>query len=606
MPMEKPESRRPDFIAIPLIFFFALGFSLSLNLPVIHDNFLSADQAVYYALTQSIAHDGDLEYTKKDLIRYYHDFAAGPQGIFLKKVKTGKIYYAKSWAYPLFAAPFVRIFGANGFFVFHSFLLLLILLMGRSYLAFANGPTRSLSYVLSFLFASVAAVYFLWISPDFFNFCLVFSILFLWAYKIRRREISPGAVAPGRLFSFLLSPGSDYLAAFLAGIAVFSKPPNIVLMGPLVLYALSEKKILKALLLAFVFFLSLGLLFGTNSLLTSEWNYQGGERKTFIGNFPLERDTITFDSVGSVMTSENYFQRSLIPPKFIALNLFYYFFGRFTGIAWYFFPALLALVLFFTSRRRFHDWLVLAALAGGILIYIVLTPEFYGGGGGSLANRYFLNIYPLFFFLPGEKKTWRQVVLIWMMAALFISPILVSPFRSSAQPATHAKRFPFKALPVEMTQVNHFPTNTNPSAFRVHIWPDKPQPHGEFIHFLDDNFHPKLEPTGIWTRGDKACEMILKTYYPLREIEVRLLNNPRTNNKISVKIGSKTQKIVLQPRQRGTLRFPVGNGFRVQSRYHYRMVIKAEKGSIPYYEDPASLERRYLGVFFELELVPKQ
>jgi hypothetical protein len=35
------------------------------------------------------------------------------------------------------------------------------------------------------------------------------------------------------------------------------------------------------------------------------------------------------------------------------------------------------------------------------------------------------------------------------------------------------------------------------------------------------------------------------------------------------------------------------------------MVIKAEKGSIPYYEDPSSLERRYLGVFFELELVPK-
>jgi len=605
MPMEKSESRRPGFLVMLLIFFFALGFSLSLNLPVIHDNFLFADQAVYYALTQSIAYDGDLEYTKKDLIRYYHDFAAGPQGIFLKKVKTGKIYYAKSWAYPLFAAPFVRVFGTNGFFVFHSFFLLLILLMGRSYLASANGPTRSLFYVLTFLFASVAAVYFFWISPDFFNFCLVFSILFLWAYKIRRREISPEAAPPGRLLSFLLSPGSDYLAAFLAGIAVFSKPPNIVLMGPLVLYALIEKKIPKALLLAFVFSLSLGLLFGVNSLLTSEWNYQGGERKTFIGNFPLERDTVTFDSIGSVMTSENYFERFLIPPKFIALNLFYYFFGRFTGIAWYFFPALLALVLFFTARRLIHDWLVLATLSGGILIYVVLTPEFYGGGGGSLANRYFLNIYPLFFFLPGREKTWRQVVLIWMMAALFISPILVSPFRSSAQPATHAKRFPFKALPVEMTQVNHFPTNTNPNAFRVHIWPDKPHPNREFIHFLDDNFHPKLEPTGIWTRGDKACEMILKTYYPLKEIEVRLLNNPRANNRVSVKVGGRTQKIVLQPRQRGILRFPVGKGFQVQSRYHYRMLIKAEKGSIPYFEDPASLERRYLGVFFELELVPK-
>jgi hypothetical protein len=605
MPEDNSQSRRRVFIAILLIFLFALGFSVSINLPVIHNNFLFADQAVYYAMTQSIAHDGDLEYTKKDLIRYYHDFAAGPQGIFLKKAKTGKIFYAKSWAYSLFAAPFVRVFGANGFFVFHSFLLLLILLMGRSYLALANGPVRSLLYLVSFIFASVAAVYYLWISPDFFNLCLVFSILFLWAYKIKRREIAPESAASGRPWFFLLSPGSDYLAAFLAGIAVFSKPPNIILMGPLVLYALYQKKILKALLLGVIFILALVLLFGTNYLLTSEWNYQGGERKTFIGNFPLEKDSFTFDSIGSVMTSEGYFQRFLIPPKFIMLNVFYYFFGRFTGIAWYFFPALLALILFFTARRRVHDWLILAALAAGILIYIVLTPEFYGGGGGSLANRYFLNIYPLFFFLPGEKKTWRQIILVWLAAALFIAQILVSPFRSSAQPATHAKRFPFKALPVEMTQVNHFPTNTNPNAFRVSIWPDKPQPQSEFLHFLDDNFYERLEPTGIWTRGDKTCELILKTYYPLREVGVHLLNNPRANNRISVKVEGRKQNIILQPRQRGTLRFPVGNGFQVESRYHYRIKIKAQKGSIPYYEDPSSLERRYLGVFFELELVPK-
>jgi len=606
MAKEKPESRKPVLLALFLIFFFALGFSLSLNLPVIHDHFLFADQAVYFALTQSIACDGDLEYTKKDLIRYYHDFAAGPQGIFLKKAKTGRIFYAKSWAYPLFAAPFVRVFGANGFFVFHSFLLLLILLMGWAYLALANSPVRSLSYVLSFIFASVAGVYFLWISPDFFNFCLVFTILFLWSYKLSRAEQAAGdSVGRSAPPSFLCSPRTDFLAAFLAGIAVFSKPPNIILMGPLVLYALLQRKIGKALLLCLIFLLTLILLFGTNYLLTSEWNYQGGERKSFIGTFPLEKDSATFDSLGDVMTSENYFRRFLLPPKFILYNIYYYFFGRFTGIAWYFFPALLALGLFFTGRRRLRDWIVLAALAAGILIYITLMPDNYGGGGGTLANRYFLNIYPLFFFLPGMVKGRRQVVLIWLMAAVFISSILVSPFRSSAQPATHAKRFPFKALPVEMTQVNNFPTNTNPDAFRVHIWPEKAPPQREFIHFLDDNFYKKLEPTGIWTRGNKTCELILKTYYPLKEIGVRLLNNPRANNRVSVKVERKTGKIVLQPRQRGTLRFPVGNGFQVESRYHYRIKIGAEKGAIPYYEDPASLERRYLGVFFELELVPK-
>ncbi len=598
-----PENRKPVFIAVSLIFLFALGFSLFINLPVVVSHFLFADQAVYYAMTQSIAFDGDLEYTKKDLIRYYEDFNAGPQGIFLKKAKNGKIFYAKSWAYALFAAPFVRIFGYNGIFVFHSFLLLLVLMMGFSYLSLANPPIRSLAYVLSFLFASVAAVYFVWISPDFFNLCLVFTIIFLWLYKIKRRAVIPSPATTGRWQAFLNSAGTDYLAAGLTGLAVFSKPPNIVLIGALVLYSLVNKKLFKSLLLIIVFSATLIFFFGTNYLLTSEWNYQGGERKTLIKTFPLEKDTITFDSTGHPMTSENYFERFLIPPKFVIFNIFYYFFGRFTGITWYFFPAVLALFLFFAARRRFPDWLVLTTLLGGILIYIVLTPEFPGGGGGSLANRYFLNIYPLFFFLPGEKKTWRQVILIWVVASVFLAQILVTPFRSSAQPAAHAKKFPFKALPVEMTQVNHFPTNTNPAAFRVDIgFP----PNKGFLHFLDDNFYPKLEPTGIWTRGDKTCEMILKTYYPLREIVVHLLNNPRNNNLITVKVGGKTQKIILMSRQRGTLRFPVGNGFQIQSRYHYRIKVKAQKGSIPYYEDQASLERRYLGVFFELELIPRE
>jgi hypothetical protein len=54
------------------------------------------------------------------------------------------------------------------------------------------------------------------------------------------------------------------------------------------------------------------------------------------------------------------------------------------------------------------------------------------------------------------------------------------------------------------------------------------------------------------------------------------------------------------------LQFPVGNGFQVEQRFLYRIKIKAAKGSIPYYEDPTSKERRYLGVFFELELIPRQ
>jgi hypothetical protein len=239
------QEKRAAKAVLWIVALFFLGFSLFINLPAVHSGFLSADQAVYYAMAQSIAFDNDLEYTKKDLIRYYEDFGAGPNGIFLKKAADGKLYYAKSFVYALFAAPFVRVFGSNGPLVFHSLLLLLLLLMGFSYFSLSNSPGLSLLQVITFLFASIAGVYFLWISPDFFNLFLVFAALFLWLYKIRRKEAPPAAPEAnlGRFQAFLLSESSDYLAVILAGIAVFSKPPNVALMGPLV--ASAQEKIFK-------------------------------------------------------------------------------------------------------------------------------------------------------------------------------------------------------------------------------------------------------------------------------------------------------------------------------------------------------------------------
>ena len=88
---------------IAVIFLFTLGFSLFTNLPALQKNFLFADEATYFMTTQSLAQNGDLEYTRRDLINYYQAFDAGPLGIFLKKGKEGKIFYAKSWIYPMFA-----------------------------------------------------------------------------------------------------------------------------------------------------------------------------------------------------------------------------------------------------------------------------------------------------------------------------------------------------------------------------------------------------------------------------------------------------------------------------------------------------------------------
>lgn len=604
--MDRDKRNVRIFLAFVVLFF--LGFSLSVNLPAVHKNFLTADQAVYFSLTQSLAHDFDLEYTRQDLVRYYREFEAGPQGIFLKRGPGGRLYYAKSWAYALPAAPFVRAFGSNGFLVFHVLLLALMLAMAFRYASRVSRPWPSLLGALTFVFASAAGAYFFWLTPDFFNMAVVFTVAFLWLYKTTPREQPCGCSGPApeesRLERFLRSDASDYAAALLVGVAVFSKPPNIVLMAPLVLDSLLRKKFLKALLIGLVFLAVMGALFGANVLFTGDWNYQGGERKSFIGTFPLEKEGVTFDTTGHTMTAEGYLEKVRLFPAWLVLpNLYWYFFGRFTGVAWYFFPALLFLVLFFGRRRELRAWLLLGAVVLEILVYVVLMPDNYGGGGGTLANRYFLNIYPLFFFLPPARRRIREIALCWGMAAVFLAPILINPFGAAHAPGSHAKRLPFKVIPVELSQVNEFPTNTNPYAFRV---PAGIPPHDGYLHFLDDNFYPKHDTeNGVWTRGDRPAEIVLKTYFPVETVRVRLLNNPRKKNDITVRFEGRSRTVSLGEKQRATLEFPAGRGFVVRSLYIYKLTVRASKPAMPYFELEKSDERRNLGVFFSLELIPR-
>ncbi|MCX6566994.1 MAG: hypothetical protein NTW38_11335 [Candidatus Aminicenantes bacterium] len=619
--------------AIVLISAVFLGFALFADLPALHEGFLAADQATYFSIAQSLAYDHDLEYTKKDLVRYKEQFWAGPQGLFLKRIKTAsgeKLFYAKSMAYALFAAPFVRVFGPNGPLVFHAVLIFLLLLMGFSYFALRNSPGLAVLKIGTFLFASVAGAYTLWLAPDFFNLFCVFAVLYLWLYKHRRIEVQAVAAPPestpsasdpldapasdpahapvrktfrARWTGFLLSDASDYCAAAIAGIVAYAKPPNVAVFGPLVLWTILKKRPFKAVLLVLVFALAFGALFGTNLLLTGDWNYQGGERKSFYFSFPYEHPGLTFDSArGRLMTSDGYLEHALYPARFVPINLFYFIFGRFSGMVWYFFPAFLALILFLIGKKSLDRWLLLAALFGEILIYVVLMPNNFGGGGGSLANRYFMGIYPLFFFLPRLKVRPGGIVVEWAAAALLIAPILLSPIQAAHSPAAHAKCFPFTLFPVELTLINDLPTNTNPTAFRQQ-W-GEPLFQDRFLYFLNDNYNVKhQDENGWWTIGNRKLEFILRTSVPVREIVFHLLNNPRLENKITVWVGGSKKTVTLGPHMRAELRFPVGDGFRVDPARMYRVRIKAAKGSIPYFEDGKSDERRWLGVFFTPELI---
>jgi hypothetical protein len=256
-------------------------------------------------------------------------------------------------------------------------------------------------------------------------------------------------------------------------------------------------------------------------------------------------------------------------------------------------------------KKRLHQWLIFLTLAGEILIFIVLMPDNYTGGGGALSNRYFLSIYPLFFFLAPPRIHIKHIGLCWAVAAVFIGQILVNPLQHSHFPATHAKRFPLKLLPVELSLINNWPTSTHPPADRQDVGTKY-----AWLYFLDDNFIPRttseLEKHGFWTRGPHRAEMILKTFYPIRQITFRVLNNPRLSNTVTVRFAGEKKTVTLGHKEWGSVTFTPARVYRMNRWIHlYRLTVQAAKGSIPHYEEEDSEERRYLGVYFELDILPE-
>ena len=111
-----------------------------------------------------------------------------------------RLYYGKSYIYPLFAAPFVWLFGTNGFLVFHA--LLLTLSFARR-VPISGGP--GIEPVLAAGFAAVfhlrlgAPVYFVWLTPEFFNFTLV--SLRVLPLELQGRRAAGGVSWPARTVS---------------------------------------------------------------------------------------------------------------------------------------------------------------------------------------------------------------------------------------------------------------------------------------------------------------------------------------------------------------------------------------------------------------------
>lgn len=590
------------------------GFALTVDYPRAAGTFWS-DAATYYTMAHSLAEDGDLQFTRADVERVFQEFPNGPSGIFLKRGQeleltlvpeipflvskgplTDDLYFAKAFLYSLAAAPLVRLFGTNGMLLLHAILFTLVLVAGYFFLAAFLSRMAALGVTLTFFLASVGPAYFVWLTPELFNMCLVFFGAFFWLYK-ERAENPP---------YWLSGPRSDLVAAALWGAVTYSKPSNLLLIAPLLVLLMLRREWKRLLVTGVVFSIFLGGLFLIQLGVTGDMNYQGGERKTFGGRYPYQRSDLNFENTGLSMATNVVYTYQ--PWDIILRDLYLYHVGRFSGTAVYFFPAVAAAIAFLASRsRRTFQWLVLAMATAGCLLWIVWTPTNYFGGGGTLGNRYFMNLFPLYLFLiPVLKRPWLFCVIAWAVASVFVSAILAGPFTAGRQPGAHATNDIFRWLPPELSSINHLPTNSDPKKFRQRF------DDGFLGYFLDNNtwFRERRSPGGLGfhVKGGTETQMVVRTRFELKQLIVRVTNVATEPNRIRVCVPGGCETRTVAPGEKQILELAAGRAFPYEDfgvrSFCYLVSVDAEKGSVPELVRRDSTDDRYLGAFIHIEPDP--
>ena len=592
------------------------------DLPALSGGGFWSDGASYHAMARSLAEDLDLRYEARDVFRSRREFAAGPQGIFLKRAHGGlryapeagfpwvarvtadepRIYFAKSFAYPLFAAPFVALLGTRGLLLTNALGLSLALVLVFDELRRRTTPAVALLAALVLVGGTVAPLYLLWLTPELFNLGVIAAGLWAW-----RRE-------------------RPILSALLLGLAIYSKPSNVLLALPLGLAPLLPdpaqpigRRLLESLRRGLILILTVAAFYGANFAFTGEVNYQGGaERKTFYGHFPLEQHGVTFGNSGIWMTTNQVGpsvegaqagtgSRGDEPARpaeefaqALRHNAYYFWIGRFGGALLYFFPVALALVAFLAvGPRDSAGWLALLTLLASEALYIWLIPDNWYGGSGTLGNRYFLNLLPLAVYLVPRGREMLLAGFGAGGAALLAWPLFLHPMQHALIPGEHTKQAPYKLFPAELSMLNDLSIFGEVRRKKQPYGDTEHDPRAYFLYFFDDGTWFKEERdgrSGFWMRAGQPAEVLLRSLEPTRQIRFRVTGGPAGDD-LELRTGAGSQRVTLLAGETRELSLPPGPAFLYKKTCLYTLRLHSTRGA-PDDRAPG----RSLGAFLELAL----
>ena len=540
------------------------------------------DESVYFGAAQSLAYDFDLRYSRADLVRISRDWEAGPSGLVLQK-SGGALIYAKPYLYALIAALPCRLFGAGGILALNMLLLGAVVVSAYRYLLRFNPPAPALAFALGFFGLSTAYLYAWWMHPEVLQLALVFFALRF--YLAAREE---HAAAPVRL---------ELLSGLLFALAIFAKPTNVAfLLLPAFDLIRGPRRGAGRIGAGAVLGLAALVLVGY-ALTGSLWAY-GGERKRFEAVVPFQSERYTFDAFGTQVATQEAQERTWGWPV-LPRNLAYFLVGRFTGVLPYA-PLVLAALLLFGLRRPREPrrGVLLIALTLYALGLLVLIPENYHGGGGAIGNRWFLGLLPGFLFLVREIRPRWPAVVFGAAGAVFLAPLLTNPLFAAARPGHHATRAPFTALPLELTLTVNWPTNTDPTRYRLRF-PD------HLVYLAD--YDAWAEPDGrLALRGAATAELALRGPQLGAQLLVEVENGP-VRNRIELEVDGRGARFELEPGARAAELISGLEPLVIGSSRLLLLKASTSAGGIPrYLGAPAGAEHRYLGAYLRLSVAPQR
>lgn len=383
---------------------------------------LIGDEATYLMQAQSLAWDFDLRYSRADFDRFLAQWGTKPDGLILQSGDGGALVYSKPVSYSFYIAPFLRLAPVRGPALANALLLLVAAVAAARALERRIGPAAPL-WVAAWIFASVAFAYVFWVHSDLFLMCLAALALAL-AYGAPQEEESRNRVVLRWL-----------AVGVLLGIVATSRPFYASLLLPAALAVPArQRRIGIAALLA-----------GAALLAASASLFNLAERETWTSYAGARRSFYSYTGFPEVDFPPQELQRQVaergshawipwfhLDARQAAWNSLYFLAGRHVGVLPYYLPLLLGLLAFRPGQGR---WALLLAVAAAVAAFFLMRPFNFWGGGGAIANRYFLPLYPAFWFLAARPAKARWAVLAAVLAAPFLWPLWTHPRTYLLDPA---------------------------------------------------------------------------------------------------------------------------------------------------------------------------